>query len=786
MAYKMSMNIARQFDISSDQTPLMVTFLPSPEARTTLHCAIDSQNPAGLGGIADAQYSLRVQLDLTSQSLVIHETVSGLNPKNSVQGTFRVPIALLEKPKFHNAAGRGNTRIKISFALREGKVLKTTHYKWHTMGTWSNMTARALQMWKYEEWTSNTRSINIVILEAPKDAYQMKGDIERALGLPVNKAPPPHSANLPTNTRSIQSLVGTPEQLPRAGVARIPVSSTSAAQKKGIEQMKLAKKQSVPEEAESARQRKKDAEEARRNKQRDDLILRMTDEVAARRNAQPNDLVKHKAEKEDTRGSIQQNSPAQRKLLEMSASPCTGTSIVPFMPVHEKETPDSVLTPAYQSITFMQPYQKYSFEELRLADYNSGHTMGDLGVADHIQCILAEKQLWKETAAKSDQEAGELRSELTASRNRIDVLETEARASELKYRASLDWNEVLQNTVKTLGKRATSGMIRSDVSPAQIKAKTTSTSLANSHSLYVKYPQLDIDETMDIFDVYDQDKIRCLTPITVSGFQHSFKVDFDSRDIAAAVLKNIETRILNIYADRDDTPEVGHFPDEAVLLHDDVIMPTEMILAPQLTESYISAKRENLELRTNINDLQSELVTHMKAHVESTSSHTRDYHKLREELEDHRKQCRAASTSPQVATDNESTDLLGLDFDEDAGADSTLLSNGGSWLEEYFPDIAPTPSRTELQAENNITTSFTQPTGTSPTPISAPTSPIDPDMILRIDDAVNAVSEEARKALKAGNGVTVQITELDAVPDWLEMVNRRIVIDGMGRVRAGP
>uniref|UniRef100_A0A093V7L7 Nucleoporin n=1 Tax=Talaromyces marneffei PM1 TaxID=1077442 RepID=A0A093V7L7_TALMA len=48
-----------------------------------------------------------------------------------------------------------------------------------------------------------------------------------------------------------------------------------------------------------------------------------------------------------------------------------GTANPPFNPVTEKD-PNSTTNNVYQSISYMPPYQRYSFEELRLADYQAG------------------------------------------------------------------------------------------------------------------------------------------------------------------------------------------------------------------------------------------------------------------------------------------------------------------------------------------------------------------------------------------------------------------------------
>ncbi|KAF4954350.1 hypothetical protein F66182_18404, partial [Fusarium sp. NRRL 66182] len=48
-----------------------------------------------------------------------------------------------------------------------------------------------------------------------------------------------------------------------------------------------------------------------------------------------------------------------------------GTASTPFNPVTEKD-PNSTTNNVYQSISYMQPYARHSFEELRLADYQAG------------------------------------------------------------------------------------------------------------------------------------------------------------------------------------------------------------------------------------------------------------------------------------------------------------------------------------------------------------------------------------------------------------------------------
>ncbi|KAL2425083.1 Nucleoporin [Exophiala dermatitidis] len=62
-------------------------------------------------------------------------------------------------------------------------------------------------------------------------------------------------------------------------------------------------------------------------------------------------------------------------LSSQPVPPPDGTASTPFAPTVEKDA--AGVTSNYQSITFMQPYQKYSFEELRLADYNAGRRFGN-------------------------------------------------------------------------------------------------------------------------------------------------------------------------------------------------------------------------------------------------------------------------------------------------------------------------------------------------------------------------------------------------------------------------
>ncbi|RVX75756.1 hypothetical protein B0A52_00112 [Exophiala mesophila] len=56
--------------------------------------------------------------------------------------------------------------------------------------------------------------------------------------------------------------------------------------------------------------------------------------------------------------------------------PAPGTAVTPFNPFIEKDG-TSPVSSAYQSLTFQEPYSKYSFEELRLADYNAGRQFGN-------------------------------------------------------------------------------------------------------------------------------------------------------------------------------------------------------------------------------------------------------------------------------------------------------------------------------------------------------------------------------------------------------------------------
>lgn len=53
-----------------------------------------------------------------------------------------------------------------------------------------------------------------------------------------------------------------------------------------------------------------------------------------------------------------------------------GTAVTPFSAFIEKDNTANANS-HYQSITFMQPYQAFSFEELRLADYNAGRKYGN-------------------------------------------------------------------------------------------------------------------------------------------------------------------------------------------------------------------------------------------------------------------------------------------------------------------------------------------------------------------------------------------------------------------------
>ncbi|KAL8789520.1 MAG: hypothetical protein Q9213_001133 [Squamulea squamosa] len=68
--------------------------------------------------------------------------------------------------------------------------------------------------------------------------------------------------------------------------------------------------------------------------------------------------------------------PASTALATNTAE-CQGTGSTPFQAFAEKDTPSGTQTNHFQSIAFMQPYKNYSFEELRLADYNQGRRYGN-------------------------------------------------------------------------------------------------------------------------------------------------------------------------------------------------------------------------------------------------------------------------------------------------------------------------------------------------------------------------------------------------------------------------
>jgi nuclear pore complex protein Nup98-Nup96 len=60
-----------------------------------------------------------------------------------------------------------------------------------------------------------------------------------------------------------------------------------------------------------------------------------------------------------------------------SNAPNNGTATTPFQAFQEKETGAGNAQAQYQTITFQQPYQNYSLEELRMADYNQGRRYGN-------------------------------------------------------------------------------------------------------------------------------------------------------------------------------------------------------------------------------------------------------------------------------------------------------------------------------------------------------------------------------------------------------------------------
>ncbi|MCJ1249171.1 hypothetical protein MMC30_006394 [Trapelia coarctata] len=67
----------------------------------------------------------------------------------------------------------------------------------------------------------------------------------------------------------------------------------------------------------------------------------------------------------------------QSTALGGNTADAPGTGSTPFQAFTEKDAPGNSLTNQFQSISFMQPYQKYSFEELRWADYKGGRQYGN-------------------------------------------------------------------------------------------------------------------------------------------------------------------------------------------------------------------------------------------------------------------------------------------------------------------------------------------------------------------------------------------------------------------------
>ncbi|OGE51926.1 hypothetical protein PENARI_c011G00527 [Penicillium arizonense] len=67
---------------------------------------------------------------------------------------------------------------------------------------------------------------------------------------------------------------------------------------------------------------------------------------------------------------------ASGSAFQGSTAACEGTGGSPFNAYTEKDTTSNA-TNHYQSIVFQQPYSKFSFEELRLADYQQGRRFGN-------------------------------------------------------------------------------------------------------------------------------------------------------------------------------------------------------------------------------------------------------------------------------------------------------------------------------------------------------------------------------------------------------------------------
>lgn len=80
----------------------------------------------------------------------------------------------------------------------------------------------------------------------------------------------------------------------------------------------------------------------------------------------------------NTAGTTNAFGASQNAISQPGPGECQGTGSTPFQPLIEKEPNSSTNQQnSFQNIAFQLPYQKFSMEELRLADYNQGRRYGN-------------------------------------------------------------------------------------------------------------------------------------------------------------------------------------------------------------------------------------------------------------------------------------------------------------------------------------------------------------------------------------------------------------------------
>lgn len=416
---------------------------------------------------------------------------------------------------------------------------------------------------------------------------------------------------------------------------------------------------------------------------------------------------------------------------------------------------------------------------------NVGATQGKLKEA---QAEISSLFQHLSTAQEKHRETQE---KLQVSKDTINLLRHQLKDVSERYAASQDQFKSLQKAIDISNQQASSRAI-----PAEFIKSTTDLngSLAGrSHSLQLTLTDSN-EQIRNILSADDQGRLIKVTRVRSHLGKYHYKLDFGNLETAIEVLERTKTSIREKYAYRISQPTIDYFSVDIAGVSEQPATSanaTSSTTAMEKSDASEKIVRENLSLRSHVQSLQSEveaLKTQSKWRKDRIETLLEDIKNLKQQVDLATKPARASTM------EQDSVNLLDLDLEFDACEESTLIPDAKtqdqsqpSWLDLYFPSSSDASADNEGRDHLEIAPQVNQEAGMSSKASSGHShASHDPDMLLAIDDAVDAVGEVQKEALKAGKAVTVEIKEVEEMPNWLAQVNRRIVIDSTGAIRAAP